>query len=267
MLRFARGNNLNIVGVSFHVGSGGSRPEHFLKAIKDARDVFDQAKQFGYDCNILDIGGGFTFDLFENQAEFVNIGLEKYFPCQDDLTVISEPGRFYVSSAYVLAARVTGTRQSENADQPMQAYINEGVYGTLQNTISDHQKKVPKFLRKQNPSNANPKYILWGPTCDSYDKINSCQVSGTISLHDWLYFEDMGAYTIPCATSFNGMDRSDTIYINDEAEECVFPGCGSGVVSALSDIFRYLVEKFNLLMGGKISNKGRHIVIDKNAFA
>ena len=266
LLRFARSKNLNIVGVSFHVGSGGSKPESFLKAIKDSRDVFDLAKQFGYDCNILDIGGGFTHDLFEDQAEYVNIGLEKYFSSDGNFTIISEPGRFYVSSAYLLATRVIGTKVPEKSGQLNQAYINEGVYGTLQNTISDHQIKVPKFLRKQNPSITGLRYKIWGPTCDSYDRITDCEMQGTISPGDWLYFEDMGAYTIPCATPFNGIRRDETIYFNSKTGESVTPGFWSSFIDALSDIFMRLAGKMNVFKRGELANKGRHIMSDKYAF-
>ena len=217
LLQVAKENNLNIVGVSFHVGSDASKPEAFQKALKDARDVFDQAASLGYDCKILDIGGGFTHDLFEEQAECVNKGLKRYFYSVDDLTILGEPGRFYVGSAYVLAARVTGLKKSRvsGPDKPFDYVVdvNDGVYGTLQNLISDHQQRTPKFLRKKNPSNHPTKYKIYGPTCDSYDLIGTHKMSGLISCGDWLYFEDMGAYTVSCASKFNGMNLADTIYI------------------------------------------------------
>ena len=43
LLELAKELGLNVVGVSFHVGSGASDPAAFLKAVQDARFVFDQA--------------------------------------------------------------------------------------------------------------------------------------------------------------------------------------------------------------------------------
>ena len=223
LLQAAKDHNLNIVGVSFHVGSDATNPGAFTKALKDARYVFDQAAKLGYNCRVLDIGGGFTHDLFEKQAACINMGLDRYFSYKDDLIIIGEPGRFYVSSAFLLATRVTGRRENK-APGPDKLFdyaidTNEGVYGTLQNTVSDHQKRIPKILRKQDPSNQPTKYKIWGPTCDSYDLINNhCKLPGVIDEGDWLYFEDMGAYTIACASNFNSIKRADTIYFTSRPE-------------------------------------------------
>lgn len=52
----------NTTGVnvfSFHVGNGCEEPEAYTAAIREARYVFDQAKEYGFDMKLLDIGGGF----------------------------------------------------------------------------------------------------------------------------------------------------------------------------------------------------------------
>lgn len=51
-----------MVGISFHVGSGCMDPPAYAKAIQAARKLFDFAEQFGYNFNLLDIGGGFPGD-------------------------------------------------------------------------------------------------------------------------------------------------------------------------------------------------------------
>lgn len=45
---------------------------------------------------------------------------------------------------------------------------------------------------------------LWGPTCDSMDKIASDVQLPNIEVGDWIIFKDMGAYTLPVASPFNG---------------------------------------------------------------
>ena len=44
---------------SFHVGSGCQDAEAFVKALKNARTLFDYAETIGYHFTLLDIGGGF----------------------------------------------------------------------------------------------------------------------------------------------------------------------------------------------------------------
>ncbi|KAK0891312.1 Ornithine decarboxylase, partial [Friedmanniomyces endolithicus] len=63
------------------------------------------------------------------------------------------------------------------------------------------------------------KYSIWGPTCDGIDCIAEKWSSAeTVDVGDWLYFEDMGAYTKCSATRFNGFtDKHETVYVSSEA--------------------------------------------------
>lgn len=60
LLQAAKTHGLEVVGVSFHVGSGCRDASRYELALRDARKIFDMAKQnFGFEMNVLDIGGGF----------------------------------------------------------------------------------------------------------------------------------------------------------------------------------------------------------------
>lgn len=59
LLRIAQKLGLNVVGVSFHVGSGCENFSAYSDAIQEARVVFDLAKNMGFHVSILDIGGGY----------------------------------------------------------------------------------------------------------------------------------------------------------------------------------------------------------------
>lgn len=89
-----------VVGVSFHVGSGCQNVGVYGEAITNARAVFDLAEEFGYTMSLLDIGGGFTapYDpasagLFYRTAAAVNEALEQHFPPCCGVRIIAEPGR------------------------------------------------------------------------------------------------------------------------------------------------------------------------------
>jgi len=61
-------------------------------------------------------------------------------------------------------------------------------------------------------------YSIWGPTCDGIDLITeSISLNGLLDVGNWLYFENMGAYTRCSATRFNGFtDSHEIIYISTE---------------------------------------------------
>ncbi|KAH7978986.1 hypothetical protein HPB49_007684 [Dermacentor silvarum] len=59
VLRKARCRNLNIAGVSFHIGAAFKHPTVFQRTIEDAKAVFDVGRELGFKMDTLDIGGGF----------------------------------------------------------------------------------------------------------------------------------------------------------------------------------------------------------------
>lgn len=98
--------------------------------------------------------------------------------------------------------------------------MNDGVYGNFSSIIFDHQHPSPRILSKQEGEiNGKPTdYSIWGPSCDGIDLISAaCTLNGVLDVGDWLYFEEMGAYTKCSATKFNGFtDSHEVLYISSE---------------------------------------------------
>mmetsp|Transcript_26932 Transcript_26932/g.46415 ORF Transcript_26932/g.46415 Transcript_26932/m.46415 type:complete len:524 (+) Transcript_26932:272-1843(+) len=116
LLALARQLGLNVVGVSFHVGSGCYSTDAFVAAVKTARSIFDIAEATGHNFTLLDIGGGFPGSnlgtdgiSFSSIAEVLNPLLDELFP--PSVRIIAEPGRYYVCAAYTLAVSVFGRRR------------------------------------------------------------------------------------------------------------------------------------------------------------
>ena len=222
LLSLAKELDLNVVGVSFHVGSGASDPQSFVRAVRDSRTVFDQASAVGYELKTLDVGGGFTSDaLFEEMAFALRNALDQYFP--PSVRIIGEPGRYFVSNAYTLACNVIARRDildPATGEKSYMLYLNDGVYGNFSSIIFDHQHPVPSILSARNKELRSEavEYSLWGPTCDGIDRITEKSVfHRLLDVGDWLYFEQMGAYTKCSATRFNGFnDNHEVIYVSSE---------------------------------------------------
>ncbi|KAG5221392.1 Ornithine decarboxylase [Salix suchowensis] len=194
LLAKARDLRLDVVGVSFHVGSGCYDPSVYTDAIMRARAVFDMAQQVGFELNLLDV------------ATFLSDAIHQYFPDRHGIRVIAEPGRFYVSKAFSLAANIIAH------------YINDGVYGAFNCILFDHQVVHPYVLSLNGSFHVPSSEPLqtssvWGPTCDSIDCVcPSTKLPGALQVGDWLGFHNMGAYTICAASQFNGFEVSNVIY-------------------------------------------------------
>ena len=56
---------------------------------------------------------------------------------------------------------------------------------------------------------------VWGPTCDGMDCILKSTKLPMHEVGEWLYFKDMGAYTVAAASTFNGMQGPSRSYFCD----------------------------------------------------
>jgi ornithine decarboxylase len=233
LLNLAKELGLNVVGVSFHVGSGASDPMAFYKAVQDAHSVFEKGRELGFNMHTLAVGGGFCGSTFETMAGVLSNALDHFFPAGCGVNIMAEPGRYYVSTAFTIACNIIARRTVEipGVDgKSYMVYVNDGVYGNFSSIMFDHQHPVPKILRASGqtmydnaiaqpcPAGEGIEYSVWGPTCDGIDRINeSTYFNGTLDVGDWLYFENMGAYTKCSATQFNGFTNAhDVIYVCGE---------------------------------------------------
>lgn len=213
LMALARQLDIDLVGISFHVGSGCDEPEVFERCIVIGRQLFDlAARDYGYNMTVLDLGGGYPGNRgssINKIASIVNDSLDRYFPDGCGVDIIAEPGRYYVASAFTLATRIHGRRELTSDDENGSSnvtsyfyYINDGVYGSFNCMLYDHAEVTPLLL----DSRSGPDYTcsIWGPTCDGLDRIAANAQLPLMDVGDWLIFEDMGAYTLAAAGCFNG---------------------------------------------------------------
>ena len=112
LIKLARGLGLDIIGVSFHVGSGCKDPLQFADAVWRAKQVFQMGKAEGYEFTFLDVGGGFEAVVFDEMSKVLRDSLELYFPASERVRVVAEPGRFLVAPAFTLATSIIARRKA-----------------------------------------------------------------------------------------------------------------------------------------------------------
>jgi len=218
LLALAKELNLNVVGISFHVGSGCMSTRSFVAAINSAHQVFQQAEKIGFSFNILDLGGGWpgTDDdgiKFTEIADCIRPVLDELFPSNID--IIAEPGRYFVAQSHTLAVNVFAKRtvQVDESREKKQFlyYINDGVYQSFNCIFFDHCHPKPLVFIPGDRTE-NYKCTIFGPTCDSMDCIAKDIMLPELEVGEWLYFKNMGAYTVAAASPFNGFKASPTLF-------------------------------------------------------
>lgn len=218
--------NLDLVGISFHVGSGQMSPSAFSESIQNAKALFDYAAQeHNCELTLLDLGGGYpgsdsSSDLFNSIATEINRSLSLHFPEDEckNLKIIAEPGRYYACSAFTLCVNVIAKRiMEEECDgaKSIMYYINDGVYSSFNCIFYDHVHEFEPILLKDGIKVNEKLYksSIWGPTCDGLDCVmKECKLP-EIDTGDFMAFKNMGAYTISGACPFNGIPLPKSIYI------------------------------------------------------
>ncbi|XP_060078087.1 ornithine decarboxylase-like [Ylistrum balloti] len=216
----AKNKGLDVIGVSFHVGSNCLSADAFSTSIKEAREIFDIGIQLGFSMEILDIGGGYRGrdvdrPTIEENADIINHSLDKYFPTTDGVKIIAEPGRYLVESAVSAAAKIIGRKlvydNDEHSIENVMYYINDGLYGSF----SWAREVTETFIASTVNHNANAeKYssIVWGPTCDSLDYLTTDVSLPLMEVGEWMYIKYTGAYAFCLSTNFNKMPRPKLYY-------------------------------------------------------
>ncbi|KAH9629102.1 hypothetical protein HF086_008551 [Spodoptera exigua] len=162
---------------------------------------------------LLKLAAVFGLDV----AEVINGALEEHFP-ERSVRVVAEPGRYFAAAAYTLAAMVAAKDSAESETHTMY-FINDGVYGSFNCVLYDHQHVVAEPLN-DNGSAPAP-CSVWGPTCDGLDCVLPATRLPRLAIGDWLIFRDMGAYTLPVASPFNGFPVPTVRPVVDARLACI----------------------------------------------
>jgi ornithine decarboxylase len=210
LIRQAFEAGMVVEGLSFHVGSQCTNFDNYTAALAITSDIFHEARRKGYNLNIVDIGGGFPVPYdsqvpkFEELAAIINAECERLFP--KDIEIIAEPGRFMVATAAMLITEIIGKARREGK---VFYHINDGVYQTFSGVVYDHW--IPNFRSFRRGKEEVCAVV--GPTCDSFDKISlSVQLPGNLEIGDYLYTENIGAYSTASSTTFNGFDGAKIVH-------------------------------------------------------
>ncbi|XP_057355951.1 antizyme inhibitor 2 isoform X1 [Manis pentadactyla] len=228
LLENAKKSCVEVVGVSFHVGSGCPDLQVYTQSIADARLVFEMGAELGHRMHILDLGGGFpglegAKVRFEEIASVVNSALDLYFPEGCGVDILAKLGRYYVTSALTLAVSIIAKkevlldqpgREEENGSVPKTIvyHLDEGVYGIFNSVLFDSTCPTPILQKK--PSMERPQYSssLWGPVADGCDCITEGLWLPQLHTGDWLVFENMGAYTVGMGSFLRGTQTCRITY-------------------------------------------------------
>ncbi len=214
---------LHVEGLSFHVGSQCINFKNYIDALDICAGIFKEAEKkgieigekvtHGFPIKQLDIGGGFPARYEGDEPPFVSLAgkLNKKFELfpEKEYAILAEPGRFIVANSAAVVMRIIGKTTKRGK---IRYHADDGLYHTFSGVMFDHQKPVIKSFKEGKEESC----AVFGPTCDSLDKItDDAHLPNNLKEGDLLYAENMGAYTNASSTWFNGFSPAKILHINN----------------------------------------------------
>lgn len=213
ILQLAKELDMNLVGFSFHVGSGCKSAYTYYDALRICKEATVTAINLGFTIDIIDLGGGFMAHTdgvcFEDIANKIKEGINIFFSAYGNIQFIAEPGRFFVQKSYTLIICIVGKKK---VGDRFIYYINDGVYGSFNCIIFDHQ--TPKIIPVSKNDDVLHESQIFGNTCDSLDEVANSILLPELNIGDYLYVPYFGAYTSSARSDgFNGYKVNHCKYI------------------------------------------------------
>jgi len=212
LLLKARRLGLEPAGLCFHVGSQCTHGSNYLESFELVKIILNAAEARGLKLGMIDIGGGFPIrhfdqdeDWFASMAPALRLEMDRLF--DPELRIIAEPGRALVGPAGFLLLSVVGKSIRNNKHW---YFLDDGVYGALSGIVFDHCRYQFSSVR----TGTTQLTTLAGPTCDSLDIISTDEELPELSLGDLVYAQNIGAYSLASATTFNGIPPARAIMVN-----------------------------------------------------
>ncbi|MDA8168710.1 MAG: type III PLP-dependent enzyme [Nitrospiraceae bacterium] len=208
---YAKQKGLNPVGITFHVGSQCTNKYNWNNALYKAKVLWDLAAKKGIAFRVLNIGGGYPVKYTRNVVDIEDIEknidglIYELFP--KDIEVFIEPGRAVVGDTGVFVSSVIG--KSVRGDENW-LHLDVGVFNGLMESVGGIKYS---YIVEDNPEGQVKQWTIAGPSCDSFDVIDTNVALKEPRIGGLVLVLSCGAYTISYASEFNGFSIPETIVI------------------------------------------------------
>lgn len=198
------------LGLCFHVGSQTMGPQAYRDALALAGTVIARA---GVPVDVIDVGGGFPVSY----PDLVPAALDDFVAAiRQGVDALSLPGiRLWAEPGRALVAPGVSVVVQVQHRRGKALYVNDGIYGSLSDAGAPGFR-FPARLIRAGASAATEGFELFGPTCDSVDRMRGPFVlPADVREGDYIEIGQLGAYGGALRTAFNGFDRAHLAEVSD----------------------------------------------------
>ena len=207
--------NMEVAGVSVHIGSQITDPKPFAAAMKRVADLVRTLRKNGHKIQYIDAGGGLGISYQHEKRDDFKKQVSGYSKALLNslrglgVHLLLEPGRSIVGPAGVLLTKVVyrkqnGTKKFVIVDAAMNDLLRPSLYDAFHEIVPVIKNKV-----------ASPEIIdVVGPVCESGDFLARNRKLPKTEEGDLLAVLDTGAYGMVLSSNYNTRPRPAEIMVD-----------------------------------------------------
>jgi diaminopimelate decarboxylase len=206
--------NLDLQGVSCHIGSQLLDTNPILEAVDKVLALIGRLQAAGHNIRFIDLGGGLgvaykTSDVAPQIRAFMQTLRDKIQPT--GLTIMVEPGRSIVGPAGVLLTRVLYRKKTPNKEfVVVDAAMNDLIRPSLYHS---HHEIIPLRKTDRPPIHAD----VVGPVCESGDFLARNRKLANVAPGDFLAVCTAGAYGFVLSSNYNSRPRPPEVLVEGDS--------------------------------------------------
>lgn len=202
--------NIEVVGLSMHIGSQIHEGWLFRKGYTIMAQVVRSLREAGYKVPSLDIGGGFGIQYQDEEPlpaeEVAQAVKDIILPLDVDL--IMEPGRFVVGNSGLLLSEVINIKHTADksflvCDFAMNDLIRPSLYDAWQSLIP-----------AENTDKTFVNYDIVGPVCETGDTFARERPLPELKRGDLVAVQSAGAYCSTMASNYNTRPMAPEVLVD-----------------------------------------------------
>jgi diaminopimelate decarboxylase len=201
--------NIDIKGISCHIGSQLTEIGPFVEALRKLKGLLRELKGMGLDIKFLNFGGGLGITYNDESpphpVEYARA--LKDIIGEDRLTLILEPGRVIIGNAGILVTRVLYTKSTATKRFII---VDAGMNDLIRPTLYD------SFHAVQPVKMTNSKMLtatLAGPICETGDFLAKDRKMPAFKPGDLVAIMSAGAYGFSMSSNYNSRPRPAEVMV------------------------------------------------------
>ncbi|MCF8054340.1 MAG: diaminopimelate decarboxylase [Deltaproteobacteria bacterium] len=202
-------DNVEIVGISCHIGSQLTKIAPFVDALKRIKALMEKLEGWGIDIKYLDLGGGLGITYKDEEPPSPASYAREILSVIDSskTTLIFEPGRVLVGNAGVLVTRVLYTKENHGKKFVV---VDAGMNDLIRPSFYESYHKIqPVYVGTGKTVVAD----VVGPICETGDYLARQREIADVQQGDLLAVMSSGAYGFTMSSNYNSRGRAAEVLV------------------------------------------------------